>query len=264
MICDIWLRCCDVSHKAFGWVFHACIFETKAHVIIDRYQHFMKESVAVKQFDEGGIAEPVSKSADTPSARQQEVLSVVLDLMVEEGDGFSMASVARRASCSKETLYRWYDDRDGLLKATVQWQAAKVIMPKLSEGEGTLVDFSQTLEAFAASWLTVLTGNISIALNRLAVSHAGNGKTNLGRIVLENGPLAMRERLLPIFEIGRQRGFLEKQGDDAFRIFFGLVIADAQIRVLLGEEQRPSNDDIERFAKLAVERFLALCGNSNK
>lgn len=137
-----------------------------------------------------------STAENAPSAREQEVLSVVLDLMVEEGDGFSMASVAKRASCSKETLYRWYGDRDGLLTATVQWQASKVVMPKLDEANLSLDAFSDTLNEFAFSWLTVLTGDVSIALNRLAVSHAGNNKSSLGRIVLENGPYAMRTRLL--------------------------------------------------------------------
>ncbi len=216
-----------------------------------RYLVRMNERVTINQ---------QSDIAPAPTAREQEVLSVVLDLMVEEGDGFSMASVARRASCSKETLYRWYGDRDGLLTATVQWQAAKVIMPKLDEGDVTLDAFRQTLEAFAKSWLTVLTGDVSIALNRLAVSHAGNGKTNLGQIVLENGPLAMRERLLPIFSIGAKNGFIKEAGEAGFRLFFGLVIAEAQIRALLGEPQKPSAKQIQKFAKDAVEKFLILCG----
>ena len=42
-----------------------------------------------------------------------------------------MTAVARRASCSKETLYKWFGDRDGLLTATVQWQAAKVRVPQV-------------------------------------------------------------------------------------------------------------------------------------
>ena len=54
------------------------------------------------------------KASESFSPRQREVLGAVLDLMVEEGDGFSMAAVARRASCSKETLYKWFGDRDGL------------------------------------------------------------------------------------------------------------------------------------------------------
>ena len=60
------------------------------------------------------------------TARQTEVLDVALRLLVEEGDSLTMTAVARRASCSKETLYKWFGDRDGLLTATVQWQASKV------------------------------------------------------------------------------------------------------------------------------------------
>ncbi len=199
-----------------------------------------------------------------PSSREQEVLSVVLDLMVEEGDGFSMASVARKASCSKETLYRWYGDRDGLLTATVKWQASKVVMPKLEERGVSQKEFENTLYEFAVSWLSVLTGDVSIALNRLAVSHAGNGKTNLGSIVLENGPLAMRERLLPIFEIGRRNGFIEEDGDAAFRKFFGLVVGDTQIRALLGDAIPAKPKEIQSFAMDAVSAFLTLCGSRKK
>ena len=61
--------------------------------------------------------------------RQKAVLDAALRLLVEEGDGLTMTAVARRASCSKETLYKWFGDRDGLLTATVQWQAAKVRVP---------------------------------------------------------------------------------------------------------------------------------------
>ncbi|MEO0328857.1 MAG: TetR/AcrR family transcriptional regulator [Pseudomonadota bacterium] len=200
------------------------------------------------------------ETGTSPSLRQQEVLSAVLDLMVEEGDGFSMAAVARRASCSKETLYRWFGDRDGLLTATVQWQASKVIMPELDCDNVTAGMFAHTLQEFAKSWLTVLTGDVSIALNRLAVSHAGNGKSSLGRIVLENGPFAMRERLLPIFQIGEAKGFLDIADEEAFRLFFGLVIADSQIRVLLGEKQKPNERKIQRLSEIAVDRFLILCG----
>jgi len=38
--------------------------------------------------------------------RQQQVLTAALDLLVEQGDRLTMTSVARRASCSKETLYK--------------------------------------------------------------------------------------------------------------------------------------------------------------
>src|SRR5262245_20796390 len=60
------------------------------------------------------------------STRQQQVLDAVLALLAEGAEAVTMSAVAQRASCSKETLYKWFGDRDGLLTATVRWQASKV------------------------------------------------------------------------------------------------------------------------------------------
>ena len=201
--------------------------------------------------------------------RQHEVLAAVLDLMVEEGDGFSLAKVCRRASCSKETLYNWFGDRDGLLTATVQWQASKVKMPGLDAAGVTAQTLRAALTAFAVSWLEVITSDVSAALNRLAVSHAGMGagsgtvsaKGRLGEIVLENGPLAMRRRLKPMFVAGEEAGLLAfDHCEMAIRTFFGLVVADWQIRKLLGEATRPSATGVRQTAERAVEEFLLLYG----
>lgn len=195
------------------------------------------------------------------SARQQDVLDVALALMVEAGDGITMTAVARRASCSKETLYKWFGDRDGLLTATVQWQASKVRVAPLDRARIDLSSLAASLEQFAAGWLSVISSETSIALNRLAVSHAGSGRTNLGAIVLENGRFAMGKRLKPVLEAGRDAGLL-RFGDTetAFRTFFGLVARDVQIRLLLGDRLKMTAAEIGRDAALATKQFLALCG----
>ncbi|WP_244577887.1 TetR/AcrR family transcriptional regulator C-terminal domain-containing protein [Hoeflea halophila] len=195
------------------------------------------------------------------SERKQEVLDAVLKLMVAEGDGFSVAAVARAASCSKETLYKWFGDRDGLLTATVRWQASKVRMPKLPQDKLTRDSLEAALNGFAENWLTVLTGDLSIALNRAAVSHAGSGKSRLGAIVLTNGPFAMRQRLAPLFEAGRAAGLLDfDEVDTACRTFFGLVVADTQIRALLGEDRRPDDTEIRTISATAAAHFMRLYG----
>ena len=195
------------------------------------------------------------------SPRQREVLDAVLALMVEEGTGFSTARVARRARCSKETLYKWFGDRDGLLTATVQWQASKVRVVPVDRETLDKRTLAIALEKFGRDWLTVLTGDISVALNRLAVSHAGQEKRNLGAIVLENGPIGMARRCEPLLEAGREAGLLDfHDTDQAFRTFFGLVVRDTQIRMLLGEQRRPSEEKIAGQARRAREQFFALYG----
>ncbi|MFK7903330.1 MAG: TetR/AcrR family transcriptional regulator [Nitratireductor sp.] len=206
-------------------------------------------------------ASGTQNTPDDFSERQAEVLSCVLELMVEEGDGFSMAKVAKRASCSKETLYNWFKDRDGLLTATVRWQASRVKIPDMDASALDFETFRVGLAQFAQNWLEVISGDVSIALNRAAVTHAGSGKTNLGAIVLFNGPFAMARRLEPIFKLGQGAGLIvECDSQELFKTYFGLVVGDFQIRALLGDAKKPSKEQIKKSAVLAAEQFLSLYG----
>ena len=193
--------------------------------------------------------------------RQQDVLTAALDLLVESGDALTMTAVARRASCSKETLYKWFGDRDGLLTATVQWQAAKVRMPRVDRQRLDGAVLAKSVEQFARDLLTTLAGEISVTLNRLAIAHAGSEKRDLGHIVLENGPLAIRRRLKPVLEAGRDARLLRfEDSEEVFRTFFGLVVRDVQIRLLLGDELALAPADIDRHAHAATQQFFALYG----
>jgi AcrR family transcriptional regulator len=199
---------------------------------------------------------PGPQAAPEPPERRGAVLAAVLELMVRAGPGFSMADVARAASCSKETLYKWFGDREGLLTATVQWQAAKVRMPVLPDGPLDRASLHRALAEFAASWIGVITGEPSIALNRMAVGEAGS----IGRILLDNGPRAMQQRLAPLFEAGRRAGLIILADDGAaFSLFYGLAIADLQLGCLLGDSWRPPPDWIARRAQAAASQFLTLC-----
>lgn len=201
---------------------------------------------------------------DSLTERQQAVLEAALSAMVEEGDALTMTSVSRRASCSKETLYKWFGDRDGLLTATVRWQASKVQIPNVDRAKLDRAALVAALEQFAANWLRVISSETSIALNRMAVSHAASGKDNLGSIVLKNGRNAMALRLQPLLETARDAGILSfENADEAFRTFFGLVLRDVQIRLLLGDAIKLSGARIAEDAARAAGQFMALYGAAN-
>ena len=135
--------------------------------------------------------------------RQQQVLSAALDLLVEMGDALTMTAVARRASCSKETLYKWFGGRDGLLTAIVQWQAAKVRAPQVGAQHLDARALRDGLTQFARDLLTTISGAVSVTLNRLAIGHAASDTSELGPIMREHGPAAIRRRLIPLLEAGR-------------------------------------------------------------
>ncbi|ESX69420.1 MULTISPECIES: TetR/AcrR family transcriptional regulator [unclassified Mesorhizobium] len=200
-------------------------------------------------------------TSETLTERQKAVLDAALRLLVEEGDQLTMTAVARRASCSKETLYKWFGDRDGLLTATVQWQASKVRVVPVDRKGLDLASLTASLERFASDWLRVISSDTSIALNRVAVGHASSGKDDLGAIVLENGRFALARRLKPVLEAGKEAGFLEfSDAEMAFRTFFGLVARDVQIRLLLGDRLELTDAAIGGDAVRATQQFLALYG----
>ena len=206
---------------------------------------------------------PTENEGEALTARQLAVLDTVLALMVEQGGEFSMTDVARRASCSKETLYKWFGDRDGILTATVQWQASKVRAGNWDAQHLDAAALRDSLEGFAANWLTVISSSTSVALNRVAVGQAASAKSGLGQIVLANGRFAIGGRLKPLLEAGRSAGLLAfDDAASAFRTFFGLVGRDVQVRLLLGDQLRLTKADIAADAAQAVEQFMRLYGTA--
>lgn len=200
----------------------------------------------------------------TLTPRQEAVLDAVLGLMAEEGGAFSMTAVARRANCSKETLYKWFGDRDGMLTETVRWQASKVRAGNYDRQKLDAAALRESLERFAANWLSVISSRTSIALNRVAVGHAASKESNLGQIVLANGRFAIGERIKPLLEAGRAAGLLAfDDTEEAFRTFFGLAGRDVQIRLLLGDRLDMSKAVIADDAARATQQFLTLFGTAD-
>lgn len=193
-----------------------------------------------------------------PTARQQAVLDAVLALFTEQGDKVSMGAVAKRASCSKETLYKWFGDRDGMLQATVRWQASRVGFTPVDLARLDRASLERVLTEFAANWLSVISSPTSLALNRVAIGQAAGGAA-LGMIVLENGRFALGARLKPVLEAGRSAGLLAfEDSETAFRTFFGLFARDVQIRLLLGDAAALPPVAIRMDAARATCQFFAL------
>ncbi len=196
------------------------------------------------------------------SPRQGEILDAALRVLIALGNGFTMEHVSQEALCSKETLYNWFGNREGLLIAAIQWQAAKVREPQVDLDNIDLNSFSQNLENFAIDLLTVLSGDISVALNRIAISSAGSNNPELGRLLLENGRFAMGRRIKPLLKAAKKKSLINFQNDEeAFRTLFGLIVRDMQIRLLLGDKIRLSKAKIIKEANLAVKQFISLYKN---
>jgi hypothetical protein len=107
--------------------------------------------------------------------------------------------------------------------------------------------------------LTTLTGEVSVTLNRLAVTHASAEKARLAPSCSKQAAGDGRQ-LKPVLEADVMRLLRFADSEGAFRTFFGLVVRDVQIRLLLGDELKVSAAQIESDAKTAAEQFFALYG----
>ncbi|MCG5479235.1 TetR/AcrR family transcriptional regulator C-terminal domain-containing protein [Sinorhizobium alkalisoli] len=194
--------------------------------------------------------------------RQGAVLEQALRLLVDGGEkALTTAGVARAANCSKESLYKWFGDREGLLSAMIAFQASKVRTLDVSAEALDAASLKAHLVAFARDLLEVLSGEVSLALNRLAIGQASREGSRLGRLLQERGRRPIGRRAGALLEAGCKAGLLAfDDAEEAYGALYGLVVSDWHLRLLLGEETGVMKKDFSRRAERAVDAFLKLYG----
>lgn len=209
----------------------------------------------------------------TLTDRQGAVLESALGLLVEGGEkALTTAGVARAANCSKESLYKWFGDRDGLLSAMIGYQASKVRILDVDAARLTRETLKGHLTVFARDLLEVLAGDVSLALNRLAIGQENRGRAGrsetrrrsgpaLGSLLQERGRRQIGKRAGVLLDAGRKAGLLSfEDGSEAYSDFYGLIVSDLHLRWLLGEEPGDGGQAFARRAERAVSAFLRLYG----
>lgn len=169
-----------------------------------------------------------------------------------------MDAIAKRAGASKETLYSWFTDKEGLFAALVQRQAAamndRVVAALESDG-----DVRATLTRFARDLLELLLGERSLAINRAAMAELNEAPV-LAEVLLAQGRHRSGPLVAAYLARAADAGTIAIQSPGAaFGVLYGLVIQDSQIRVLLGETPL-SRRAIRVRAETAVEQFMTLFG----
>lgn len=194
--------------------------------------------------------------------RQGAVLEAALKLLVEGGErALTTAGVARAANCSKESLYKWFGDREGLLAAMITFQASKVRATIEADAPIDSAAFREHLVTFGRDLLSVLAGEVSLALNRLAIGQAGNERSRLGALLLVRGRRMIGIRGSDLLEVGRRAGLIDfDDREEAFRTLYGLIVGDRHVRLLLGEAIAETDQDFEMAARRAVGQFWQLYG----
>ena len=167
----------------------------------------------------------------------------------------TMQAIAAEAHASKETLYAWFGDRESLIAALIRANAdasSAELSRSLREPVTDPVTARATLEGYARGLLTLLTGDVSVALNRAAMTSPALAAELLHSGRHRVGPIAVAY----LAKLHTHGVSPHPDAEAAFSFLYGLVVQDTQIRTLLGESA-PSAAEIADRARWAVRTFLA-------
>lgn len=196
--------------------------------------------------------------------RRARIEQAAYEVLGEVGyNSASLLAIAKRASVSNETLYRWYANKQGLFRSLVESnarEAARII-------DAALEDNGDPLEALARLGpvlLALVTGDRAVILNRAAAGDVSDTGT-LGKAIAELGRDSIQPRLCALLERARQNGSLSiDSAVQATETYFQLLIGDLQIRRVIGAIEALSPDDIDRRSEHARQMFLGLYAPANE
>lgn len=178
-----------------------------------------------------------------------------MDELIAVGyDNCTMLGVAKRANCSKATLYDWFTDQQGLFTALIKSNGDEVAI-KLEQALSQHESAHSVLTKFATGLLQLLCSRQSIALNRAATQ-----SSELADILLKTGRLRVGAIVEDYLETLLSRNGKEDcNAQYAFTILYGLIVRDTQIRVLLSEKT-PGKKRLNDQARQGVDHFFDLYG----
>ena len=186
---------------------------------------------------------------DRKDKRRAEIEAVAYRLMAERGyAGMSMLMLAKAVGASNETLYRWYGDKPGLVRAMIAANAVEVLATLEAAAERKL-PLDAELREVGGRLLALLVGERAVALHRAA---AGDASGDLGRELA----LGARETLMPRLAVLLARHGLD--GQAAAECFLGLLLGDWPLSRVIGVMAEP--DEVDQAARLAdaVARMVTL------
>ena len=140
--------------------------------------------------------------------RRREIEEAAYAVLAEKGfKATSMLAIAKRASASNETLYRWYGSKSDLFSALVEKNAADV-RRHLEAAMAEDGDAMEALRGLGPLLLQLVTGDRAIALNRAAAGDAAESGL-LGKAIARSG----KAQVMPLIAPDHRAGLRERAAD---------------------------------------------------
>lgn len=191
--------------------------------------------------------------ADLAVERRNDILDAALAELIERGyESATMAGIAQRAGASKETLYAWFTNREGLFQELIERDVAQAVqqIEAALESKG---DSRVVLQAVVLCLLEQASDPSSLAIARAAMQSPFLSdqlltwyRTRVGAAVERHLATLKKERVITALT-----------PKDAFELLYGIAFRDLGYRWLLGEAPL-SRRQLQTRARKAVEQFMVL------
>ena len=209
-----------------------------------------------------------SAASDTSRSerRRQVIIRAAAEVFARHGYlGATTDEVAARASVSKQTVYKQFQDKEHLFAAVIIEMTAEVV-GRLADSAASTLDDAQdvrkALRNLADGWLHGMLQPDVLRLRRLVIAEADRFP-EVGRAWFDRG----FDRALVILGNSLQRladrGLLQGLGDPTLAAdqFAGLVLYRPMNQAMFaGTDAVPAPDALGRIADAAVDVFLAAYG----
>jgi len=205
------------------------------------------------QLNDSTLVETVIKRKSPE--REQEILTATLRVLRSYGVlKTSTAKIAAQANCSKETIYNWFGDREGLYAALIRAQSRaflEIMLRVVARGQ----TIGEKLDLFSGSLLDMTTGEANSLVNQLTIGHDHQILSALGE---------RDERIkglgIDLLNEARAQRLLDfRDAEEVYSTFYGLVVGSRERQAIFGvDDARPSGEEIRFIAETAVNRLLLI------
>ena len=196
--------------------------------------------------------------------KKNEILDAASSVFLEQGyERASMDSVAKKAGCSKATLYNYFASKESLFEAVVRSYSTNYLTRAAAELKGRDQDAStlrEKLQRFGEGMLAVTTSDWkALQLYRMVVGEAGH--SDIGELFYESGVSESMNALTKVMEHHIGKGDLTESSPVLrAKQFSALLKAETDALFLRRKMPDYTKNDVARMVGSAVDLFIKGAG----